>query len=276
MPKIMYLPSESTKPMKRTLFCLLFLITACSGAQKQTNNLSELQKKQSVKKALFVEPWNKTFQLRETENGEILTIGAVCTDGNAVFMYDLAAGTVVMLDSSGRVEKTVKLAPIGRNTYMGDDFVVKDSSFIFLNGVDRRLEFFDRITGKHQRSVPIPADLLSTAQKRSWRILSRLFLDGNRLMIGNEYFLVAFDPLLGKQLATAVTASVADKERFILYNKKASLMLRDSVIENRSNGTTYRQPKTYHPITGKRFFTQGKKVFAIDAGKDSVRIAEVK
>jgi hypothetical protein len=263
--------------MKITPYCIvLLLITACSGEQQKKTPPLKLQKNQATQKTLFAEPWNKTFQLRETENGEILTIGAVCIEEDTVFIYDLAAGAVVLLDSSGGVLKTVKLASIGRNTYRGDDFIVKDSSFIFLNSVDRRLEFFNRTTGKHRRAVPLPADLLSHAKKRSWQTLSRLFLDGNHLMIGNEHFIVAFDPSLGKRLAIAVTASGTEEQRFLLYRKKASLMLRDSLIENRLNDATYRQPVTHHPISGKRFFTKGNRIFSIDAGKDSVRIAEVK
>ncbi|MBN1578298.1 MAG: hypothetical protein JW913_17185 [Chitinispirillaceae bacterium] len=261
-----------TSSIKSSLFfsLLLFAAPACNGEKKRNTAPA------SPKKIFFTQPWNKTFHLRETETGEILSIGAVFGTAANVFVYDQAQGAVVTLDTSGKVVTTVQLSSIGRNSYAGDDFVMEDSVFVFLNGVDRRLEFFNRITGMHLRSVPIPADLLSGVQKRSQRIVNRLFLDDGRLMIGNEYRLVAFDGRLGKRIATAAAVSAAENERFVLYRKHRPVVMRDSLLFLRSIGATYRLPPTHYSITGKRFFTLGSRLFSIDAGKDSIRIAEVR
>ncbi|MBN1309678.1 MAG: hypothetical protein JXA18_17285 [Chitinispirillaceae bacterium] len=252
------------------LFLLLCTVPVCNGEKKRNVGSA------SPRKLLFSQPWMKTFHCRETETGEILSIGAVFGTAENVFVYDLAQGAVVTLDTEGNVVSTVPLSSIGRNSYAGDDFVVKDSLFIFLNGVDRRLEFFNRTTGRHLRAVPLPVDLLSGVRKRSQRIVNRLFLDGDRLMVGNEYRLVAFDPRLGKRIAAAAAVSAAENERYVLYRKHRPVVMRDSLLIFPSTGATCRPPRTHHAITGKRFFTLGERLFSVDAGKDSVRIAEVR
>ena len=258
--------------MKMILILSIILCTAvtCSSEKKPSPTVSE------KKHPIFHEPWNTTFHLRETENGEVLSIGAVFSNDSTVFVYDLAQGAVVELDSTFSVTRTVPLAPIGRNTYTGDDFVATDSTFIFLNGVDRRLEIFDRFTGKHLRKIDLPANLMAGAGKRSYRILNRIFLDGNTVMIGNEHYLVAFDPKLGKRSVTAKTVAAGDDERVLLYESTGSVILRDSLLKNRITGLRAPPPATHYPVTGKRFFTRGTALFAVGAGPDSVKIAEVK
>lgn len=259
-----------------TCALLLLLVSACS-AEKSTvaegkpvphelTNANKLPR--------FSEGWNKTFHLRETENGEVLTIGAVFGDGSGVYVYDLAAGAVVVLDSQLVVHETVPLAPVGRSTYVGDDFVVLDTCFIFLNSIDRKLEYFSREHGTHLRSVPIPRDILATAEKRSHRILSRLFVDNGHLLVGNEYLLVIFDPILGKKSAS--TAIAAEKEtRFVLYSKNGAIVQHDTLLSNTATGKKQHIPATHHSVTGKRFFKRGAMVYSVIAGTDSVAITVV-
>ena len=258
--------------MKNILILSLVLCTAvtCSGEKKHSPPAAE------KKHPEFHEPWNTTFHLRETENGEVLSIGAVCTDGSSTFVYDLAQGAVVQLDSTLSATGTVPLESIGRNTYAGDDFVATDSAFIFLNSVDRRLEFFDRFTGKHTRQLSLPANLMSGAKKRSHRTLNRIFTDGTTLMIGNEHYLVAFDTKPGKRTAAATTVAAGENERVLLYNTKGSVIMHDSLLKNRATGLSAPPPATHFPVPGKRFFTRGTALFAVEAGLDSVRIVEVK
>lgn len=258
---------------KFPFFLLVMLLTACSAEKKHSAAPVKTQKGTLFH---FSQPWNSVFHLRETENGEILSIGAIYSVGTTVYVYDLAAGSVVLLDSIGTPVRTIQLATIGRNSYMGDDFVVKDSSFIFLNSIDRKLVFFNASDGHIVKSVAIPADLLADAKKRSWRTLSRLFLDNGTLYIGNENHLVPFDFALGKRHASLTTVAAAERERFVLYNKKAPVVARDSLISRRPGKSTYRYPSTHHPISGKRCCIVGNRLYTIDAGKDSVRIVEVK
>jgi len=259
-------------------FCalLLLLVSACSGEKKAVPESKQSAPAPAVTKnpPRFSEPWNRTFHLRETENGEVLTVGAVFSNDSEVYVYDLAAGAVVVLDTNLVVRKTVPLTPIGRNTYAGDDFVVLDTCFVFLNSIDRKLEYFNRTNGDHIRSVPIPNDLLQSAEKRSHRILSRLFVDNGNLLIGNEYLLVKFDTALGKKIAGAAIA--ADKEtRFLLYAQNASIMQHDTLLSNNETGKKQRMPSTHHAVTGKRFFKRGTRVYSVNAGTDSVSIVAV-
>ncbi len=258
--------------MKNILILSLVLCTAvtCSGKKKQSSPAAE-------KKHLeFHEPWNHTFHLRETENGEILSIGAVYSDGMNIFVYDLAQGAIVQLDSTLSVTGTVPLESIGRNTYVGDDFVATDSVFIFLNSVDRRLEFFNRFTGKHTRQISLPTNLMAGAKKRSHRTLNRIFTDGTTLMIGNEHHLVAFDTKPGKRAAAATAVAAGENERVLLYNKSGSVIMHDSLLKNRATGLSSTPPGTHFPVYGKRFFIRGTALFAVEAGQDSIRIAKVK
>ena len=259
--------------MKKILILSLVLgvTTSCSSGEKKASVPA-----QQKKPPAFHEPWNTTFHLRETENGEILSIGAVYSDGSNVFVYDLAQGAVVVLDTTLTVTATVPLTSIGRNTYAGDDFIATDSTFIFLNAVDRRLEIFDRFSGKHLRKINLPASLMSGVKKRSHRILNRIFLDGKTVMIGNEHHLVAFDTKLGKRSATGTSVSAGENERVLLYKRDASIVMKDSLLKNRATGLSGPPPGTHFPVTGKRFFAQGTRLYAVEAGKDSVRIAEVK
>jgi hypothetical protein len=258
--------------MKMILLLSIPLFTAINCSSEKNPPPPSFKNNQPI----FQQPWNSTFHLRENENGEVLSIGAVYSDEKNTFVYDLAMGTVVILDSTLSPASTVQLATIGRNSYAGDDFVVTDSLFIFLNGVDRRLELFDRFNGRHLRAVPLPPDLMSGAAKRSYRTLNRIFLDGNTLMIGNEHYLTAFDCKLGKRAAAAAAVSAGDNERVLLFKQKGSVILHDSLLKNRTSGLKVVPPGTHFPIAGKRFFTRGSALYAVEAGKDSIRIAEVK
>ena len=248
---------------------LLCLITNCSGEKKAAATTTR------QKGPVLLQPWNSTFHLREKENGEMLSIGAVFSDDVNVYVYDLARGAVVILDSTLSATVTIPLATIGRDTWAGDDFVADDSQFIFLNSVDRRLELFDRLTGKHRSSTALPADLMAGAQKRSHRTLNRLFLDKGTLMIGNEHYLVAFDPKLGKRSSSAAAVTAGEKKRILLYKRAGSVIMHDSLLKNRAASRTITPPSTHFPVSGKRFFTRGTALYAVEAGRDSVRIAEV-
>lgn len=264
--------------MKALLPLILILAGTCSGNKKEQTESAvpaESTATASTRPHRFSEPWDKTFHLRETENGEILSIGAVCSDDNYVFVNDLAAGTVVRLDSTLKVMETVTLELIGRNTYTGDDFTVTDTSFIFLNSIDRRLEFFNRTTGKHTGAVSIPRDLLSDVKKRSQRVLSRIFMDQGRLFIGNEHVLVNFDASLGKRLQDKKALFAGDHKRFSLYREKSPLIADSAGISGLKKGSSRPIPGTHYPVTGKRIFRAGGKVFTITAGKDSVALQEL-
>ncbi len=261
------IPIQRMAIMKSFSFSLLIMFAAVTCSSEKMDSTAGLP--------FFRQEWNRTFHLRTTETGEVISIGAVFSDGMRIYVYDLAQGSVITLDSTGGVADSVRLESIGRNSYAGDDLVAMDSVFIFLNGVDRRLEFFDRTTGKHLKSVPLPADLMSGAKKRSHRVVNRLFLEGETLLVGNEYRLVPFDPSLGKRIHGKTVLTAAASERLIYMGNRV-IVERSGKLIDRLQGAEYLVPSTHFPVPGKRFFMLGSRIFALDAGKDSLMIAEMR
>jgi len=253
---------------------LLCVFSTCSGGKKESSENSDTPPQKEIQPSSYhlSEPWNRSFHRRETEDGEILAIGAVFSNDSTLFVYDLAAGSVVSLDSTLRIKETVSLAPIGRNTYMGDDFVVRDSVFIFLNSIDRKLEYFSRTTGAHVNSVPIPSGLLSYVNKRSQRVLSRLFMKNGQLFVGNEYHLVSFDPVAGKRRAGQALLSAGTGRRYMLPRDTSWITENDSGMITGLPGRILHMTKTYLPVSGKRLFSLHGKLYTISAAKDSVVI----
>jgi len=262
-------------------FFLLFFAVTCSSKESSETSLKTAETTSpptSVASASpsFKEQWNKTFHLRTTETGEILSIGAVFSDDKNVYVYDQAENRIVIFDTTLTITDSVALPSIGRNHYIGDDFVLLDNQFIFLNSVDNRLELFDRTSGKHVRTIPLPRGLFRTEKHRSRRIVNRLFLDGKSLYIGNYYHVVPFDPALGKKVENAKELSSPKQRQWLLFKKNHTL-LRDRDGTAYDDGSkTFEDATTHFPLSGKRHFTLGKRFYAVEAGKDSLRIFELK
>lgn len=286
-----YMVCRSTKPMKslcsmlcffnelefrmrsRSLFIVILLTASVCSRNNHSKNVKQVS---SLKKqTLFQESWNQTFSLRTTEEGEVLSIGAVCSNSQQVFCYDLATGDVVTLDTTGSVVSRVHLASIGRNTYVGNDFVVRDSTFIFLNGTDRRLEFFAIRTGKHQKSLAIPSNLLAEEQKRSYRILDRIFIENGKLFIGNTHRLASFCTNLGKRVSGVELAAASGDERFELYAPNNAVVAVDSVLRKVATGKRCVLPVSRYSIGGKRLFMLKNRLYSLQLGVDTVRIVAV-
>ena len=47
-------------------------------------------------------------------------------DKDYLYIYDLANGSIVVFDSLGGFSQRINLPSIGRGSYFGDDFIVKD------------------------------------------------------------------------------------------------------------------------------------------------------
>jgi hypothetical protein len=60
----------------------------------------------------FSESWNKSFQLKPTETGDTLTIGAVFSDASELFVNDQAAGAIVVMNSNGKITSKIPLENI--------------------------------------------------------------------------------------------------------------------------------------------------------------------
>jgi hypothetical protein len=264
----------SANPVLLLLVCAL----TCSSEKQSENRMKTPAPplKKVTGSPEFNEAWNNTFHLRTTETGEILSVGAVFSNRENVFVYDMAENRIVTFDTNLHITDSVSLPSIGRNRYVGDDFVVMNEQFIFLNTVDNRLEFFEQTSGKHLRASPLPRTLLSSVKQRSRRIIDRLFIDEGVLYIGNRYHLIPFDVSLGKKAAEAKVASAPEKRRWLLFNTDQPFTedKRHSIAG--PGGRQYRKTPTHFPVSGKRFFKIGTKLYGIDAGRDGIRIAKVK
>jgi hypothetical protein len=245
------------KSLKYPLY-VVCIMTLCSGSPKP----------------FFEQKWNQDFHLRRIESGDTLSIGAVFCDGSSVFIHDRASGTIVVLSGQGKKTETVTLEGIGRDTYCGDDFIVKDSSFIFVNPVDKRVEYFSRTSGKHTSSLPFP-QVLSSYPKRSWRIIDRIEVVGGSVFIGNAHLLFDLESCMKKSLAGNDILKAPDGERFALVNKTFRLYQKGDAIKGVRDDRIRQFPLSHYPIAGKRLFSLNNRLYALVTTAQGVAIVEL-
>ncbi|NLD99735.1 MAG: hypothetical protein GX640_07660 [Fibrobacter sp.] len=197
----------------------------------------------------FIRPWNDTFTLKTTENGEFLTVTAMASMGSYLYLYDLSDRSLVTIDSTAQIISKVILESIGRSTYTGDDFVVRDNQAIFLNAVDYHLEYFQLETGKHLKSISFSRDLLNE-EKRSRKIINRIFLDNNSILLGNSHTLVVFsESALSKQMQSLKVLHFPENKRILFYNRNKSIELSSGVAHY--SGRTLPVRKSVVSFSGK-------------------------
>jgi len=230
---------------------------------------------QSSSPTLFSQNWNETFKLHRTESGDTVSIGAIFSDTAAIYIYNLANGSIVQLDRTGSIVKQVSLQPIGRRTYFGDDFIVTNNECVFLNSVDRRFDFFEYTNGTFSHSVPFPDPLFSDEEKRSHRIVNRIFLSGNNIFIGNAHRVAVLKTILGKQARITKTFSAPKGQRFALIEENRHIVSDGQTLYDQSTEQSYSQPDSHYPMTGKRVFSLNGRLFTIILSKSSVRIVEL-
>lgn len=223
----------------------------------------------------FEQKWGIDFHLRPIETGDTLSIGAVFCDGKSVFLHDRAAGTMIVLDARGRKSAAIPLAGIGRDTYCGDDFIVRDSAFIFVNSVDKRFEYFSYGTGKHTDSRPLPLEALKAQPKRSWRIIDRIELAGDTVLVGNAHVLVALEPGLKKVSGAGRTLTAPAATRFALVRRHGPLLLHGDSLAQPGSPRKTALPGTHFPIPGKRLFVLGGAPHAVIAGTAGISIRRI-
>jgi len=226
------------------------------------------------KTSLISCPWGKLFNIKPTESGDSVSVGAIFSNDNLFYIYDMADGKVVKFDSSGTLIQSVKLQSVGRGSYTGDDFVVKGKEFVFLNSIDRRLEFFDIANGKHTRSVAISQSILANETTRSRRLINRIFLQNGTVLIGNEHIAVPLDISLGKQISTCSVLKVTDKERLLFAGSGKVITSEGNRIKG-LNCTKCNKPDTYYPVYGKRFILIGGKLFSLVLTAQGVQLIRV-
>jgi hypothetical protein len=221
---------------------------------------------------VFKELWGSHFHLRKTENGEILSISSVFYQDNTIYLYDMAERKIVSLDTNFSFIKETPLATVGRNTYVGDDFVIRNNEIIFLNTVDKLLEIFDLKTGKHKRSVKYPCDYFSEEPKRRYRIINKIFLDNECIVIGNSHKLFYFDLIKKEVVKGKEPVSVKKDHKFLMYNRTQTVTkTRDYIY---FNSRKYKPIHNSFLISGKQYFIMKNSLYAFSL--DNTRICIIK
>lgn len=250
--------------IKHQAFCLISaIILFQSSADSASSSLP-----------FFTQKWNRDFHLKPTETGDTLSIGAVFSNDSLVFVNDQAAGTVAVLNADGKILSKIPLEPIGRGTYSGDDFIVKDNRFVFVNTVDKKLEYFDRSTGKHIKSAALPTGVLAGQAKRSNRIIDRIFLVDKAILIGNGTLLFDLEKGLKKTASAVSVLKAAGTARYTLISGKKRFMTTGNFLADSASGYKVPVPASHYTIPGKRFFVMGGRLFSVTAAKEGIAIVE--
>jgi hypothetical protein len=166
--------------MSLIVICLIINVQLCSA------------------KALMKELWGKNTQLQYAENGEPLSITSIAVDKDTIYCYDLSDRSLKLFNSKGTFIKKIPLASIGRGTYVGDDFIVLGNRAVFINTVDKKLEYIFLPSGEYDRSEPLPVSVLGLEKKRSMKIINRIYNDNGTIVLGNAYRLFNYSSALSK------------------------------------------------------------------------------
>ena len=256
-----YCPKTRQHQKKTHLFTIasfFFLLLAISNLQAQI---------------LFEQAWGEILKTRKTHEGEVLAVSSVFSDSKRIYLYDMAGRRLVGLDTLGRMQNAVRLQSIGRRTYVGDDFVVKGSEAIFLNTVDKKLEIFDVATGHRTRSITYPLRYFSHEKKRRHRIINRIFLDGDQIVLGNTHRLFYLDPGMKKAAARGALSAPAEK-KIVLFGGEKAPVFRSNEMLHRGD----RKFKMLHsriPVPGKRYFFVNDRLYGIEMDSTGLRLRMV-
>jgi hypothetical protein len=224
---------------------------------------------------LLSENWNNRIKVVTTEQGEKLAIAAVCAEGDRIYLYQRSDRTLVCYDTAGRYVRTVALESIGRNTYVGDDFVVRDTAVLFVNSIDRTLERFSLATGRHSSSLALPDEPFKSAPQRSRRIVNRIFLAQGTILLGNSYLLAEYDPQGPGLSRRAAVQKASVQGRFALVTRLGNVTARPNGALTWA-GRIVRPPKSAIECTGKAFFVFNTRLFTIVQDGSGLRIVELK
>lgn len=219
-------------------------------------------------------PWSKVFHLRESNNGDIISIGAIHATDNALYVYDMANGRIAAFNHRGTIISRTKISSIGRKWYIGDDFVVRRGKALFLNTVDKRIDMFDLKTGSHRRSILYPLDALESEPRRTRRIINRIFLDQDRIILGNPWHYFYLDETLGKKAENLAIHSVAAEEHLQSIHKGDEVVIAEGklYVGGVLKGDTV---STYFPVAGKRYVMFNDALYSLSLLEKEMRIIKV-
>ena len=221
------------------------------------------------------EKFGDNFTIKKTSSGETLTVSAFATDSSCFYLYDMADRSIAQFDSSGTFITKYPLQSIGRDTYVGDDFVIRGEQAIFLNTVDNRLEFFILKDGFLKKSLMYPRYIPGLAKQRRYRIISRIFLDSATIFIGNNHSVIPINENSGLLKTTrSQVRNFPVKSMLLLYKNKNSVLLKNQHIE--WNQKTIKFKQEGYPMLGKQVGILNNKLYLcnVDAAGISITSAE--
>ncbi|MBD3322165.1 MAG: hypothetical protein GF350_13790 [Chitinivibrionales bacterium] len=223
----------------------------------------------------FSSAWGEEFKLMRNDSGDTISIGGLFATAGSLYVYDMAEGRIVVIDSSGNIVTRIMLESFGRGTYAGDDFVVRDDEILFLNTVDKRLEVYDRETGAHTQSLPYPRNIFDTEQRRIRRTITKIFIDGNRIILGNSYHFFYFDEALGKKAKNTTVQSIEPGMRLMSINAAGKIGVGGGkvIAAGKVIGPV---PVSHFPVDGKRLVFLNDTVYSLVLTADSVKIMQVR
>ncbi len=215
--------------------------------------------------------WGKEFNYIKTYSGDYLTIQALCYDKDNLYLYDLSNRTIALFNSAGNLMSKVSLASIGRRTYVGDDFVIYRGKAYFLNTVDKRIEIFSLKSGALVNSVSYPTDFLSFERKRRKRIITRIFIDADNLVLGNAYHLFEFDIQTKKCTPIDKDTRPPGDSTFDLYLPGITKSGQETNL--RFKQSLFRAYQSPIPIQGKQYFVADAIPYGISISLKGIVIA---
>ncbi|MFW5775221.1 MAG: hypothetical protein ACOCW2_02930 [Chitinivibrionales bacterium] len=215
--------------------------------------------------AVVNQRWGEEVSYRTDEAGDILTVSAMFVDSTGIYLHDRASGSLLVYSHESELIGTTTLQPVGRGTYVGDDFIILRDRAIFVNSVDHRLEIFDLLDGSHSRGISIRNRL--SGPTRLSRIINRITLSRQTIYIGNTHTMIPFDLSPAKRAASKKTFSTAAHMLIQLIHDQIP------VVENITENTITAGEKRFEtadspiPLSGKQYGMAGDKLYGLAVDK---------
>lgn len=226
---------------------------------------------------LVVVKFGTNFIPQTTVQGEVLTVTSVASDSSSLYLYDLSDRTVAILNPDGIFLKKIPLQTIGRNTYVGDDFIVRKRQLIFLNTVDSRLEYFNIDNGVRLLSVQCPREIPEMTSDRRMRKVNKIFLDNGQIFLGNRYFAFLFDErtVTAKKLLDIQPFALSkDSTMVMLYNRVRPVFFKGNTVVCGFRKLDYKTPHTQ--FYGKQTAILKDKLYLCTTTETSINISFTK
>lgn len=246
----------------KTLFLILAFTANCS-----------LFFAQGIDDEIIVdEPWDTHFSLGRTPEGEILTVAACVADSTRIYLYDMADRSIAFFDTAGKFINKINLESTGRATYVGDDFVVRKDIAIFINTVDKRLEYYNLSDGSREKSVQYPYDYFKDEfPERNRRIINRIFLDQDNILLGNSHALFNFnEPGMAKRSRSQKIMRSPPNKQILFYDSRKPVIKESGSVQWK--GKKFRMRQSHFPLLGKSIAISGEKLITCTINNNGVQI----